>query len=46
MVIPTLQRAVSGATTLKGVRGEAEETARLILDRCENDPIRGRKEIA
>lgn len=46
MVISALQRAVSGATALKGVRGEAEKTARLILDRCENDPIRGRKEIA
>lgn len=33
VVIPTLQRAVSGATVLKGARGEAKETARLILQR-------------
>ena len=34
VVLPTLERAVSEATVLKGVRGEAEETARLILKRC------------
>ena len=33
VVIPTLQKAVSEATILKGARGEAEETARLILQR-------------
>jgi hypothetical protein len=33
VVMPTLQRAVSAAVILKGVRGEAEETARLILNR-------------
>lgn len=33
VVIPTLQRTVSEATVLKGVRGEAKETARLILQR-------------
>jgi ABC-type ATPase with predicted acetyltransferase domain len=31
MVIPALQRAVWEATLLKGARGEAEETARLML---------------
>lgn len=31
VVIPTLQKAVSSATSLKGARGEAEEAARLIL---------------
>src|SRR5262249_47916869 len=41
MVIPTLHRAVSGATTLKGVRGEAARTARLILDWREKDPVCG-----
>jgi hypothetical protein len=34
VVLPTLQSAVSEATILKGARGEAEETARLILKRC------------
>jgi hypothetical protein len=33
VVISTLQRAVSGATCFKGGRGEAEEAARLILER-------------
>jgi len=46
IVIPTLQRAVSGATALKGARREAKRTARLILDWCEKGPIRVRKEIA
>jgi len=46
MVFPALQKAISGATALKGVRGEAETTARLILNRCERHPIRVRKEIA
>ncbi len=32
VVMPTLQKAVSDAVLLKGHRGEAEETARLILD--------------
>jgi hypothetical protein len=32
-VISTLERAVSRATCFKGVRGEAEEAARLILER-------------
>ena len=32
VVIPTLQKAVSSAIGLKSVRGEAEETARLILE--------------
>ena len=31
VVIPTLRGAVSEATAFKGVRGEARETARLIL---------------
>jgi hypothetical protein len=33
MVIPTLHATLSGATCFKGVRGEARETARLILGR-------------
>ena len=34
VVLPTLERALSEAAVLKGARGEAEETARLILDMC------------
>lgn len=34
VVLPTLEKAISEAIILKGVRGEAEETARLILKRC------------
>ena len=34
IVLPTLERAISEATILKGVRGEAEETAELILKKC------------
>ncbi len=33
IVIPTLQKAISEAMILKGVRGEAEDAARLILKR-------------
>lgn len=33
VVLPTLKKVVSKATCLKGLRGEAEETARLILER-------------
>ena len=32
IVIATLQRAVSGATILKGARGDAEDSTKLILD--------------
>ncbi len=34
VVLPTLERAVSEANVLKGARGEAEETANLILKMC------------
>lgn len=37
VVIPTLQRSVMGATALKGARGDAEETARLILRRFDSE---------
>jgi len=33
VVLPTLKKVVCGATCLKGLRGEAEETARSILER-------------
>jgi len=33
VVLPTLQKVVSNATCLKGLRGETEETARFILER-------------
>lgn len=38
-VFPTLQKAASAATALKGVRGEAEETAKLILNFCNVQPL-------
>ena len=34
VVVPTLHKVVSGASLLKGARGEAEETARLILEKA------------
>lgn len=37
VVIPTLQRAISGATSLKGLRGEAQATVRLILERWNSE---------
>lgn len=42
LVIPTLRNAVSEATTLKGVRGEAEGAARLILEATKPESF-GRK---
>jgi hypothetical protein len=36
VVIPTLQRAAMGANILKGARGEAKETARLILQEVQS----------
>jgi len=38
VVLTTLKRVVSNATCLKGLRGEAEETARLILERWRPEP--------
>lgn len=40
VVVPTLGNAVSESITLKGVRGEAEEAARLILEGYESGRFR------
>jgi len=36
VVIPTIQQAVSAAVILKGLRGEAKETVKRILEQCES----------
>jgi hypothetical protein len=38
VVVAALRRAVTGAVAFKGARGEASETAELILDRCDFHP--------